>query len=364
MLRCSVGRLVIRLSSIVYLGMRYPGSKVQSSELARVFTPLPAPVRSGADSARRPRPRSAARSRRSRAAMASPAVVAVDQRGHYPSAMGRSLLDKVWELHTVRRSIRGQTQLFIGLHLIHEVTSPQAFAMLRERGLSVPFPERTFATVDHIIPTDSQAAAARRRTGRGDDARARAELPRARHPLLRPETRPPGHRARDRAGARAHAARDDDRLRRQPHQHARRLRRGRVRDRHEPGARRARDASAWRSSARRSAASRSTASSRPGVYAKDVILHIIRKLGVKGGVGYAYEYAGAGLRRDVDGRADDGLQHVDRGRRAARLRESRRDDRRVPPRPARSRRAARRSSARRAGGGRSRRTRTPPTTTS
>ena len=50
----------------------------------------------------------------------------------------------------------GQTQLFIGLHLIHEVTSPQAFAMLREMGLPVRFPQRTFATVDHIIPTDSQ----------------------------------------------------------------------------------------------------------------------------------------------------------------------------------------------------------------
>ena len=44
----------------------------------------------------------------------------------------------------------------MGLHLIHEVTSPQAFAMLRERGLSVRHPERTFATCDHIIPTKSQ----------------------------------------------------------------------------------------------------------------------------------------------------------------------------------------------------------------
>jgi 3-isopropylmalate/(R)-2-methylmalate dehydratase large subunit len=44
----------------------------------------------------------------------------------------------------------------MGLHLIHEVTSPQAFAMLRDRGLGVPYPERTFATCDHIIPTKSQ----------------------------------------------------------------------------------------------------------------------------------------------------------------------------------------------------------------
>jgi 3-isopropylmalate/(R)-2-methylmalate dehydratase large subunit len=69
----------------------------------------------------------------------------------------RTLYDKVWDLHAVRQLASGQTQLFIGLHLVHEVTSPQAFAMLRERKLTVPFPERTVATVDHIVPTESQA---------------------------------------------------------------------------------------------------------------------------------------------------------------------------------------------------------------
>lgn len=69
----------------------------------------------------------------------------------------KTLLHKVWDAHTVRELPNGQTQLFIGLHLVHEVTSPQAFAALEERGLSVRFPERTFATVDHIIPTESQA---------------------------------------------------------------------------------------------------------------------------------------------------------------------------------------------------------------
>ncbi len=68
-----------------------------------------------------------------------------------------TLFDKVWDLHAVRKLASGQTQLFIGLHLIHEVTSPQAFAMLRERGLKVPFPERTLATVDHIVPTEDQS---------------------------------------------------------------------------------------------------------------------------------------------------------------------------------------------------------------
>ena len=68
---------------------------------------------------------------------------------------GKSLFDKVWDAHAVRELPDGQTQLFIGLHLIHEVTSPQAFAMLREMKLPVRFPRLTFATVDHIVPTDS-----------------------------------------------------------------------------------------------------------------------------------------------------------------------------------------------------------------
>ncbi len=66
-----------------------------------------------------------------------------------------TLLDKVWDLHTVRRLPTGQTQIFIGLHLIHEVTTPQAFAMLRERGLRPAFPDRIFGTMDHIISTAS-----------------------------------------------------------------------------------------------------------------------------------------------------------------------------------------------------------------
>ncbi|MBT3346502.1 MAG: 3-isopropylmalate dehydratase large subunit [Gemmatimonadetes bacterium] len=68
--------------------------------------------------------------------------------------MSKNLFEKVWENHTVRGLPSGQSQLFIGLHLVHEVTSPQAFQMLRERGLKVLHPERTYATVDHIVPTD------------------------------------------------------------------------------------------------------------------------------------------------------------------------------------------------------------------
>ena len=68
-----------------------------------------------------------------------------------------TLYDKVWALHQVAELPSGSTQLFIGLHLIHEVTSPQAFAALKDLGLSVRHPERTVATVDHIVPTTSQA---------------------------------------------------------------------------------------------------------------------------------------------------------------------------------------------------------------
>lgn len=68
--------------------------------------------------------------------------------------MGKSLFQKVWDAHAVRTLANGQTQLLIGTHLIHEVTSPQAFGMLRDKGLSVKYPQRTFATVDHIVPTN------------------------------------------------------------------------------------------------------------------------------------------------------------------------------------------------------------------
>jgi 3-isopropylmalate/(R)-2-methylmalate dehydratase large subunit len=71
-------------------------------------------------------------------------------------ANGRTLYDKVWDSHTVDILPTGQTQLFVGLHLIHEITTAPAFDMLRERGLDVAYPERTFATVDHIVPTDAR----------------------------------------------------------------------------------------------------------------------------------------------------------------------------------------------------------------
>src|SRR5262245_54682668 len=70
--------------------------------------------------------------------------------------MAQTLFEKVWNAHRVRTLPSGHTPLFVGLHLVHEVTSPQAFDMLRQQGLRVAYPDRTFATVDHIVPTDSR----------------------------------------------------------------------------------------------------------------------------------------------------------------------------------------------------------------
>ena len=68
-----------------------------------------------------------------------------------------TLFDKVWDLHKVSSLPGGSDQIFIGLHLIHEVTSPQAFGALKDKNLKVKLPNRTVATVDHIVPTDNQS---------------------------------------------------------------------------------------------------------------------------------------------------------------------------------------------------------------
>ncbi len=66
----------------------------------------------------------------------------------------RTLFEKVWDSHTVRdQSDDSPAVLYIDLHLVHEVTSPQAFSMLRERGLAVRRPDLTIGTMDHSTPT-------------------------------------------------------------------------------------------------------------------------------------------------------------------------------------------------------------------
>ncbi len=64
-----------------------------------------------------------------------------------------TLFDKIWDAHVVTQIDDGPTVLYVDLHLVHEVTSPQAFSELRGRGLKVRRPDRTFATMDHSIPT-------------------------------------------------------------------------------------------------------------------------------------------------------------------------------------------------------------------
>jgi 3-isopropylmalate/(R)-2-methylmalate dehydratase large subunit len=204
---------------------------------------------------------------------------------------GRSLLDKVWDAHAVRELPGGQTQLFIGLHLIHEVTSPQAFAMLRELGVAVRFPERTFATVDHIIPTHSQQRPLA--DSLAEEMLVALERSCAEH----------GIRLFDPASGRqgiVHVIGPELGLTQPGMTIA-------CGDSHTSthGAFGAVAFGIGTSQVRDVLATQCLALARPrvrridvtgklaaGVYAKDVILAIIRRLGVKGGVGYAYEYAG------------------------------------------------------------------------
>jgi 3-isopropylmalate/(R)-2-methylmalate dehydratase large subunit len=67
-----------------------------------------------------------------------------------------TLLDKVWDAHVVRELEDGRTLIYIDRHLVHEVTSPQAFEGLRAAGRSVRRPDLTFATVDHNVPTSAR----------------------------------------------------------------------------------------------------------------------------------------------------------------------------------------------------------------
>ncbi len=205
--------------------------------------------------------------------------------------MGKSLYEKVFDAHTVRQLDSGQYQLLMGLHLIHEVTSPQAFEMLRERGLGVLHPERTFATCDHIIPTRSQLRPF------ADDLAEQMLVELERNceqngilylspqsgeqgivHVIGPElglTQPgmticcgDSHTATHGAfGAIAFGI----------------------------GTSQVRDVLATQTLAMDKLKVRRievSGSLRPGVYAKDVILYVIHRLGVQGGVGYAYEFGG------------------------------------------------------------------------
>ena len=70
---------------------------------------------------------------------------------------GKTLFDKIWEKHHIKSIDADTNLLFIDLHLVHEVTSPQAFDSLRINNRTVRYPELTLATVDHGIPTSNRA---------------------------------------------------------------------------------------------------------------------------------------------------------------------------------------------------------------
>jgi 3-isopropylmalate/(R)-2-methylmalate dehydratase large subunit len=211
--------------------------------------------------------------------------------------MGKTLFDKVWDLHAVRELPNGQTQLFIGLHLIHEVTSPQAFSMIREKGLKVAFPKRTFATFDHIVPTAGQTA------------RPFADpLAEEMMVALEKNTKEFGVKLFDFASGQqgvVHVIGPELGLTWPGLTVA-------CGDSHTSthGAFGAIAFGVGTTQIRDILATQTLALSRPkvrrirvtgklsgGVYAKDVILAIIRKLGVNGGIGFAYEFAGEVIER-------------------------------------------------------------------
>ena len=162
----------------------------------------------------------------------------------------QTLSEKVWEHHVVHRAPGEPDLLYVDLHLVHEVTSPQAFDGLRLNQRPVRRPDLTVSTIDHNVPTTSRdIPVADPISAKQMEVLAR-ELRGVRHPALRHGRPRPGHRARDRSRAGSHPAGHDDRVRRQPHVHARRVRGAGVRHRHERGRARARHADAAADEAR------------------------------------------------------------------------------------------------------------------
>jgi len=227
-----------------------------------------------------------------------------------------TLYDTVWDLHTVRTLPTGQTQLFVGLHLIHEVTSPQAFGMLRERDLQVAFPDRTYATADHIIPT---AELARPFGDRQAETMMQAlETNTQSHDItfFDPDSGAQGI---------VHVVGPEQGLT----QPGMTIVCG---DSHTSthgafgaigfgiGTSQIRDVLATQCIAMNKQQVRRievTGALGEGVYAKDIILKIIAQLGVEGGIGYVYEYGGPAIEAlDMDGRMSICNMSIEGGARA------------------------------------------------
>ncbi len=202
-----------------------------------------------------------------------------------------TLYNKVWDAHVVDKLPTGQIQLFIGLHLIHEVTSPQAFDMVAEKGLKVAYPQRTFATVDHIVPTQSQARPFA-------DAQAEAMMQAIENNVKKFNVSFFNFKSGNQGVV--HIVGPEQGLT-QPGMTVA------CGDSHTSthgafgalafgiGTTQVRDVLATQCLALDPMKVRRVevnGTLKPGVYAKDVILYIIQKLGVEGGIGYAYEFAG------------------------------------------------------------------------
>ncbi len=210
--------------------------------------------------------------------------------------MGKNLFNKVWDLHRVKTLDSGLDQLFIGLHLIHEVTSPQAFAMIEERGLGVMYPDRTFATVDHIVPTGDQSRPLA--DSLAEKMMEALEINTKKHGIpfydlnsenqgivhiIGPElglTQPGMTIACGDSHTSTHGAFGSIAF--------------------GVGTSQIRDILATQTMAIGRPKVRLIeikGELQPGVYAKDIILRVIRDLGVKGGIGFAYEFGGSGIER-------------------------------------------------------------------
>lgn len=216
--------------------------------------------------------------------------------------MGKTLYRKVWDAHTVGILPDGRTQLFIATMFLHEVTSPQAFAMLRDLKLPVLHPERIFATPDHIIPTDDQTepyadplAASMLEALRNNCAQNGIrlfDLPTGQQGIVHmvgPElgiSQPGMTIVCGDSHTATHGAMGSIAI--------------------GIGTTQVRDVLATQTLAMAPLKVRQVrveGDLRPGVTPKDVALHIINRLGADGGIGYAYEFAGSTIEAmEMDGR--------------------------------------------------------------
>ena len=247
--------------------------------------------------------------------------------------MSKTLSEKVWDAHVVRRQEGEPDLLYIDLHLVHEVTSPQAFDGLRLAGRPVRRPDLTLATMDHNVPTQHiDQPVADQVSARQMEALARncAEFGVRLYPMGDPDqgivhvigpqlglTQPgltivcgDSHTSTHGAfGALAFGIGTSE---------VEHVLATQTLPQRRPG----------------TMAITVDGDLPPGVTAKDIILGIIGRIGTSGGVGSVHRVPGLRHPGAVDGRPHDGVQHVDRGRRPGRPDRSRRHDLRLPRGPA------------------------------